>query len=121
MSYLVVLIIDDLDDCPCILDAWEELGVTGVTILESTGLGRLRKAGLRDDLPIMPGLRDIMGAREIPHRTLLSVVDSQGIVEKMVAAAQEIIGDLDNPHTGFLFVLPVLQAYGLGKDFTRKE
>lgn len=121
MSYLVVLIVDNLDDCPSILDAWERLGVSGVTILESTGLGRLRRSGLLDDLPLMPSLRDILGGREEPHRTLLSVVESLEVVEKLVAAAQETIGDLNDPHTGFLFVVPVLQAYGLGKEFTRKE
>lgn len=115
MSFLVVLIVDDPDDCSPILDRWEEIGVSGVTILESTGLGHLRKSGFRDDLPMMPSLRDIFSSREIPHRTLLSVVSSQSEVDQMVAAAQDIIGDLDDPSTGFLFVVPVLQAYGLGR------
>jgi len=116
MSYLVVLIVDDPDDCPCILDAWEEIGVTGVTILESTGMGRLRRMGARDDIPLMPSLQNILAGREVPHRTLLSVVDDQGKVDQMVNAAQEAVGGLDRPNTGFLFVVPVLQAYGLGKQ-----
>lgn len=115
MSYLVVLIVNNPDDCPAILDTWEELGVPGITILESTGLGHLRKSGLRDDLPLIPSLRDILGSDEVPHRTLFSVVNDQAMVDRMVAAAQEVIGDLDDPHTGFLFVTPVLQAYGLGR------
>ncbi len=118
MSFLVVLIIDDPDDCPSILDAWEAVGVTGVTILESSGLGRVRQAGLRDDLPLMPSLRDLLGTREIHHRTLLSVVDEQTRVDEMVAIAKKVIGDFDKPHTGFMFVVPVLQVYGLGKDLT---
>jgi nitrogen regulatory protein PII len=121
MSFLVVLIVDDPDDCPPILDAWEDVCVTGVTILESTGLGRLRRTGMRDDLPLMPSLRDIFASQEVHHRTLLSVVESQEQVDQLIASAQRIIGDLDDPHTGFLFVLPVLQAYGLGKNFTRRE
>ncbi len=115
MSFLVVLIIDNPDDCSPILDAWEALGVSGVTILESSGLGRVRRAGRRDDLPLMPSLRDIFASSEEPHRTLLSVVEGQEQVDQMVAAAQEVIGDLDDPHTGFLFVVPVVQAYGLGR------
>lgn len=115
MSYLVVLIVDDPEDCPTILDAWDALGVSGVTILESTGMGRLRKAALQDDMPLMPSLQDFLAAREEPHRTLLSVVEDQETVERMVRAAQRISGDLDRPHTGFLFVVPVLQAYGLGR------
>ena len=119
MSFLVVLIADDPDDCSPILDRWEEIGVSGVTILESTGLGRLRRAGLRDDMSIMPSLRDIFSSREVPHRTLLSVVNDQEKVDKMVAAAQDIIGDLHDPHTGFMFVVPVLQAYGLGASLKK--
>jgi nitrogen regulatory protein P-II 1 len=121
MSYLVVLIIDDPDDCPCILDAWEEIGVTGVTILESSGMGRVRRSGVRDDIPLMPSLRNILATREVPHRTLLSVVDDQEKVDRMVAAAQEAVGNLDRPDTGFLFVVPVLQAYGLGRQPDQKE
>ena len=115
MNYLVVLIVNDIDDCPKILTAWEEAGVMGVTILESTGLGRIRRAGLREDIPLMPSLHDMHQFGEVEHRTLLSVVDSQEMVDKMISTAQHIIGDLDEPHTGFLFVMPVTQTVGLGK------
>ncbi len=121
MSYLIVLIADNPSDCPYILDAWEEIGVTGVTILESTGLGRIRRAGLRDDLPLLPSLRELFQSDEVRHRTLLSVVDDQAKVDEMVSAAQSVIGDMDGPHTGFMFVVPVLQAYGLGKTGDHSE
>jgi nitrogen regulatory protein PII len=115
MSYLVVLIVNDIDDCPDILDAWEAAGVLGITIFASTGLGRVRRAGLRDDLPLMPSIEDMFSDEEEQSRTLMSVVDSQEMVDKMVAIAQQILGNLENPHTGFLFVLPVIQAFGMGK------
>lgn len=115
MAYLVVFIVDDPEECPGILEAWEGIGVTGVTILESSGLGRYRRAGMRDDLPIMPSLRDIFESKEVHHRTLLSVVENQTKVDEMVQVAQDLIGDLDRGHTGFLFVVPVTQVYGLGK------
>ena len=121
MSYLVVLIVNDIDDCPDILDAWEEAGVLGITIFASTGLGRVRRAGLRDDLPLMPSLEDMFSSEEEQSRTLMSVVDSQEMVDKMVTIAQQIIGDLENPHTGFLFVLPVIQAFGLGRHRTDRS
>src|SRR5512145_1880117 len=114
MNYLVVLVVDDLDHCPSILDAWEAAGVPGVTVLSSTGLGRIRRAGLMDDMPLMPCLNDLLASEEVNHRTLLSVVDSQEMVDKMVAVAEQTIGNLEDPHTGFLFVVPVAQVYGLG-------
>ena len=121
MSYLVVLIVNNIDKCPEILDAWEEAGVLGVTIFASTGLGRVRRAGLRDDLPLMPSLGDLFSGEEEQSRTLISVVDSQEMVDNMVAIAQQILGNLENPHTGFLFVLPVNQAFGMGKHRTDRS
>lgn len=113
MAFLVVLVVDDPDYCPALLDAWEQIGVSGVTILESSGLGRIRKAGLRDDLPLMPSLRDLLSGGEVHHRTLLSVVETDEQVEHMVQVAQEMIGDLKKPNTGFLFVVPVAKVYGI--------
>lgn len=115
MSYMVVLVVDDVEQCPAVLDAWEEIGVSGVTILASTGLGRVRKAGLRDDMPLLPNLHDLFEQEEVQHRTLFSVVEHQEMVDKMAAVIAEIIGDLDDPHTGFMFVVPVTQVYGFGK------
>ncbi len=112
MAYLVVFVVDDPGECTSILESWEAVGVTGVTILESTGLGRLKRAGLRDDIPLMPSIRDLIKSREVHHRTLLSIVDDQETVDKMVAAVQEVIGDLSQANTGILFVVPVLQVYG---------
>lgn len=120
-NYLVVLIVNNIDDCPKILTAWEEAGVLGITILESTGLGRMRRAGLSEDLPLMPSLQDLYQFGEVHHRTLFSVVDSQETVDLMVNTAQGVIGDLDDPHTGFLFVVPVSQTYGLGRHRTERS
>jgi len=115
MSFLVVAIIDDVEFCPSILNSWEEIGVRGVTILESTGLGRIRKAGLLDTIPLMPSLSDILERAETHHRTLFSVVDSQELVNKMAEIVQNMTGSLEEPNTGFMFVVPVVQVFGMGK------
>ena len=41
----------------------------------------------------------------------------KGIMYNMTTC-EPVIEDLDQPHTGFMFVVPVLQVYGLGKDLT---
>lgn len=118
MAYLVVLVLDDPGKCGPILDAWEAAGANGITILESTGLGRVRRAVLRDDLPLMPSLHDLLRREESSHRTLFSVVESQLQVEALVRTTQGVIGDLSQPHTGLLFVVPLLQVSGLQKSET---
>jgi len=113
MYHMVMLIIDDLNICPTILDAWEAAKVPGITILESTGMGRLRKGGIRDDIPMMPSISELFRSREHRHRTIFSVVESEEMVDRLVEITQEILGDLDYPNTGVLFVLPVSRVVGL--------
>ena len=115
MSYLVTLVLDDPDRCQDVLDAWEEAGAPGVTILDSSGLGRVRRAGIRDDVPLIPSLSDLFRRQEDHHRTLFSVVKDQSQVEAIAQATQALIGELDRGHTGLLFVVPVSQVYGLHK------
>jgi nitrogen regulatory protein PII len=116
MAYLVVLVLDDPDLCRDVLDAWEAAGAPGVTILDSSGLGRVRQAGIRDDVPLMPSLSDLFRRQEDHHRTLFSVVKDQSQVEAIAQATQAITGELDRGHTGLLFVVPVSQVYGLHKE-----
>ena len=111
-QFLVVLVVDNPDDCGEILQVWEEVGVSGITILESTGLGRVKRSWQRDDLPLMPSLREIFQRTEERHRTVFSVVDDEKTVDDVIAATERSIGSLENENTGFLFVVPVLRAIG---------
>ncbi len=112
MAYLVVLVLDDPGQCPDVLRAWDCAGVSGVTILESTGLRRLQKV-IWDDLPLVPAMRDLLGTRELHHRTLFTIVRDEETVDRVIAATQEVTGDLNLHHTGILFVVPVTRVLGL--------
>lgn len=112
MADLLVLVLDNLEQCPDVLDAWEAAGVTGVTILESTGLNRMRQ-GIRDDYPLLPSLRSLLAGSETHHRTLFSVIEDETVLERAIAATQRVVGDLSQPYTGLLFVVPVSQVLGL--------
>ncbi len=113
MSHLVVLVLDDPDKCRDVLDAWEAAGAPGVTILDSTGIGRVRRAGIRDDVPLMPSLSDLLQREEDHHRTLFSIVKDESQIEAIVQATRAVVGKLDQENTGLLFVVPVSQVYGL--------
>ncbi len=115
MYYLVVLVLDDPSLCGEVLDRWEEAGAFGVTILESTGLGRVRRKGIRDDYPLMPSLREFLKGDEVRNRTLFSIVEGEELADALIEASQKAIGDLNQPNTGLLFVLPVHKALGLSR------
>ena len=114
--YMVLLIIDDPGKCRAVLDAWSQAGAPGATILPSTGFDRLRKqAGLSGDLPLLPSLADFLEKEEDRHNTIFSIIRGHELVERLVKASQDILGDLNEPGTGILVVLPVLEAYGLDR------
>jgi nitrogen regulatory protein PII len=116
MIYLILMVLHDTTCLDDVLSAWEDCGVSGVTILPSTGMARLRqKAALREDLPLIPRIEDILQHAENSNRTLFTIVYGDEIVDKVVAATQEITGDLNLPNTGILVVLPVARAYGLDR------
>lgn len=115
MAHLVIFVLDNLEQGPAVLEAWEEAGAPGVTILESTGLRRLRGA-MRDDLPLLPSLRDLLASQELRHRTLLTVVPDEAMVERIIAATEQVVGDFSLHHTGLLFVVPVTRVLGLEKQ-----
>jgi len=115
MSYLVVLVLDNPDQCSDVLGAWEDAGASGITIFESTGIGRVRRAGIRDDIPLIPSISDLIKSKETHHRTLFSVVETQNQTEDIYQATKAVIGDLDQPDTGLMFVVQLHKAYGVNK------
>lgn len=123
MYYLVTLVIDDINKAPDVMDAWEGVGVGGITIIESTGVARLRsKTGYRDDVPLMPSLRSLLHTREEHHRTIFSIVEGEEKVNELIEVTQAIVGQLHEPDTGILFALPLSHVVGLTRrDYNKGE
>jgi nitrogen regulatory protein PII len=112
MYQMVLLIVSNSEQCPDVLDAWEATGVGGVTILDSTGLGKVRQAAIRDDVPLMPSLARLFQQNEVRHRTIFAVVDSDEMVNRLIEVTEKQLGNLNNPDNGVMFVLPVARVVG---------
>lgn len=112
MYSLLVFVLNDPDKLYDLLDAWESTGIRGVTIFESSGLGRIRQAGIKDDLPLMPNLNDLFKSSETRHRTLFTIVSGKENIDAIVKATQSVTGDLEQENTGLLFTVPVSELFG---------
>jgi len=111
--YLLVMVLDDTTRLNEVLHAWEEAGVPGVTILESTGLARtLERHNARG---AYAGFSQLFGAGRIGHNTLFAVLNDIDRAAAVATRIEAILGDLNSPNTGILFVVPVLAAWGLGR------
>lgn len=117
MMYMILFVLHDTGKMKDVLEKWEEAGVTGITVFPSTGIGRLRAADmLREDLPLMPSLEDLVEAPEKFNRTLITLVDGEDMVDQVVAATEEVVGRLEDPNTGIIAVMPLSRAYGLHRN-----
>lgn len=114
MPQLVVVVLTEAQLCHDVIHIWEEVGVTGATILESVGMRQLMEAHThRDDLPLFPSLRKMLETEEVHHRTIFSVVPDDFDIDELIRRTETLVGDFDEISNGFLFVLPVTRARGL--------
>jgi hypothetical protein len=100
---LILFVLNDPDQLQAVLAAWERTGVGGVR----------QKEGLRDDIPLLPGLEDFYRHDADTSHTLFTIVDTDEMVQKVVQATRQVVGDLDQPGRGILAVLPTTSVHGL--------
>ena len=55
----------------------------------------------------------VVVAGEEHHRTFMSVVDGDELVNRIIEATQAVLGDMTAPDTGILFVMPVTRVVGV--------
>ena len=111
--YMVLFVLHDIACCDEILNAWEEAGAQGITILPSTGMVRLRKAALREDRPLFPSLESLLQHEENLNRTFFTIVEDETLIDRLLEATQNVVGDLDQANTGIFTVLPLLRVHGV--------
>jgi nitrogen regulatory protein P-II 1 len=115
--YLLLLVLNDPSKLDDLLTAWENAGASGITVIPSTGIGRLKQHGtLQEDFPLMPSIDDVLSAEQKTNRTIFTIVKGESLAEKLIKAAEEVIGDLNEPGTGILAMLPLSKVLGLNKN-----
>ena len=120
--FMILFVLHDPNRLNEVLTAWNEAGVSGVTILGSTGLKRLQEtANLQEDIPLIPSIEDLLEQKENLNRTLFTIVQNNDMADKVLNATQSLIGDLNLPNTGILAVIPLARVYGLDRKDYQNE
>lgn len=99
--YMVMFVIDDPNQLDDVLNAWEATGVSGVTIIESTGINRRRRAQ-QVGTAFMAGINRFASSGQEGHYTLFVIVQNEKMVTACQRAAEEVVGSLNDPNTGVL-------------------
>ncbi|MFN2398797.1 MAG: P-II family nitrogen regulator [Gemmatimonadaceae bacterium] len=111
LMQLLVAVINHEEKLDDILAGFVELGITGATIVNSEGMGRV----LSHDVPIFAGLRSLSARSRPTNQTLFSVVHEDQ-VDGAIALIQEVCGSLEAPGAGIVFTLAVERVVGLAAE-----
>lgn len=117
--YMVMFVLDDPNHLDPVLDAWEALGVTGTTIIESTGINR-RRIARQVGTPFMAGINRLIGSEEQQHVTLFVIVAGEALAQACLEAVEQVVGDLNAPNTGVLAVWPLSIVKGVSPQPERR-
>ena len=106
---LLIIILDDVERLPELLESLHNAGVPGITLFDS--IGGYRASSWLDEIGLS-GLSKMFGAAELKRRTVLSLVESEKI-DGAIAAAEQAVGGFGRPNSGILFTVPVTRAVGV--------
>lgn len=107
--HLLIAVINQEEKLEDVLAGFLEIGVTGATIINSEGMGRV----LANEVPIFAGLAALQRRTRPRNQTLFAVIDEDRKVDAALALLEEVCGSLDEPGTGIAFTVPVTRVVGL--------
>jgi nitrogen regulatory protein PII len=106
--FMVLCVIDDPGKVDEVLEALEAGGVTGATIMESTGLHRKRDKSIP-----LHYLYSSPEPFETDNITLFTIVPDAAMAEKCRQIIESVVGDLEKPNTGIFTTWQLDQVKGL--------
>jgi nitrogen regulatory protein PII len=109
MMKLVTIVLNKIELLEDLLSAFLEIGVSGATVIDSVGMGRI----LSHDVPIFAGLRSAFPGTSPVNKTIFVVTDD-AMLDDILTVIEDVCGDLTKPGTGLVFVVSVEHALGMG-------
>ena len=105
---LLIFVLNKEEHLDEILELFLELDISGATIIDSVGMGRI----LAHDIPIFAGFRSLMQESRPGNKTILTVIDEEKI-PLLTKGIEQICGSLDEPGSGVMLTIPVGFARGI--------
>ncbi len=109
---LLVAVIEDTSKIETIMDLFYENDIGGATIINSRGMGHL----IAHHYSIFSRFGDLTGSdsdgSDIYNNTIFTVIKNDETLQLAIKLIEEVVGDLNQPDTGLIFTLPVLDAKG---------
>ncbi len=106
---LFIYVLNQPEKLEEIMAGFVEIGITGATIIDSVGMGRI----LARDVPIFAGFQSLLSGSRPYNKTILSVLDDDAKLTEALELIEEICGPFDESGSGIAFTLPLDHVHGL--------
>lgn len=111
---MIMFVLTDMRKTDCLLEEWSKAGITGTTLLNSAGISQRRMR--------IPGrYAYTLSTSDANNITLIAVVESLDLVKDCLAATERVVGDLDNPDTGFFSYWELSGVKGIRKNYAEES
>ena len=112
--YLLVNVLEHSGQLSAIMEQFAKIGITGSTVLDSTGMGRVLMR-TRATLPVMEQINKVTTDLESSNKTILTVIKNRDRLNEAIKVVKSLCGDLSQPGKGILFTLPLDMVEGLSE------
>ena len=110
--YLMVYVLERSEQLPRIMEQFAKIGITGSTVIDSTGMGRVLMK-TRATLPVMQQINKVTTDLESSNKTILTVIKEKKRLNDAIEIVKSLCGDLNKPGQGILFATPLQIVEGV--------
>jgi hypothetical protein len=112
---LFVLVLNKTERLEDLLAEFMRMGISGATVLSSTGMARVLMGHSEDDLPLIGSLKTVLYPDRAKNNTIfVALRDDQ--LDCAVSAVERVVGDINQKDTGVIFTVPITFTKGLEGD-----
>lgn len=95
-----------------ILKKMKAIGITGATIIDSVGAGKLKRS-IGKEIPLIGGIMKSLDADIANNKTLFTLIEGKEKLDTIMDEIEKICGgDMSQPNTGIMFAVPVITSRG---------
>lgn len=118
--YVLFIVLNKTEYLNLIIRKMKEIGISGATIIDTVGAGKLSKS-IGKEIPFIGGLMKNLDGDIANNKTMFSVVDTKEQAVKIMDEIEKVCGgDMSKPNTGIMFLMPVEMVRG-GSIGRKKE
>jgi len=110
--HLLVNVLEQTEHLPALLKEFVKIGVTGTTVLNSLGMGRILLES-ETDVPAIAVIKEVLEKGKPSNKTIFAVIDNKETLQKAIDVVRSVCGNLSEPGKGILFTFPLDYVEGL--------